>query len=107
MILILVNYHSLPLLAHLMSKCWHKRCFLRKPKIYASIREAAKNGPFFSGPATRGGERRAWPLRKKTVFSSSKKNLEKNVVANKREGGGGEGGLSGRAAKKILFLRLP
>ena len=42
-------------------------------KILCRLREAAKNGLFFSGPTTKeGGGERAWALRKKTVFEALK-----------------------------------
>ena len=59
--------------------------FVLPTSLSYSIREAAKkNRYFFSGPATKreGEGLRAWPLRKKTVFGSSKKNSGKKFVAS-------------------------
>ena len=59
------------------------------------FREAAKNG-FFSGSATKrgGGGVRAWPLRKNTVFWSSKKTLE-NILWPLSSRGGGKALVAG------------
>jgi len=70
------------------------------------LREAAKNMSFFSGTATkRGGEVRAWPLKKRLFFEALKK-IWNFFVATKLEGG--DKALVAGPLKKIdFFLRLP
>ena len=53
-------------------------------------REAAKKIKlFFSGPATKRGGVRAWPLRKRNLFEAREKKFPPKNVATKLEGDGG------------------
>ena len=64
------------------------------------VAEAAKKIKFFlvARPLRGGGGLRAWPLRKRPLFETLKKNLGTKFVATKLEGEGG---------KTVIFLRLP
>ena len=65
-----------------------------------NLREDAKK-VLFIGPATKRGEKgRAWPLRKKCFFKSSKTIFPQINVATKLE-------LSGLATNKEIFWLLP